>query len=150
MNAIAQVEQLTLDERVDWIQSELAKLPQLDCPQNHIFTPGLYVREIFMPAGAVFVSKIHRSKHPFVISKGAVSVWMAETGWQRLEAPHTGVTMPGARRILFIHEDCVWSTFHPTTETDLEKIESQLIEPRDVEPLALAVVEKLKLTGGVS
>ena len=31
-----------------------------------------------------------------------------------LTAWHHGITYPGTRRVLFIHEDCRWTTFHPT------------------------------------
>ena len=37
---------------------------------------------------------------------------------QRLSAPHTGITVPGTRRIFMVHEDLVLTTFHATTITD--------------------------------
>ncbi len=114
------------------IEAMIAAAPQIDFPLVHRFTPGLYAREIFMPAGAILTSKIHKTEHPYVISKGRVSVWIEGIGWERLRAPHTGITKPGTRRLLYIHEDTIWTTFHPTTETDLEVIERLLIEPHDI------------------
>lgn len=117
--------------KIDQAVTELARLPQVECPLVHRFTPGLYSREIFMPAGSLIISKLHKTEHPYVISKGRVSVWTEESGVVQLQAPFCGITKPGTRRILFIHDDCVWTTFHPTKETDLEKIEGELIEPRE-------------------
>jgi hypothetical protein len=110
----------TADELVDEIEEAIArKLVLVDLPVTHRFTPGLYIREIFMPAGVVLTSRTHKYEHPFVISKGVLSVWSAEEGSVTYRAPHTGITKPGTRRVLLIHEDTVWITFH-TNEDDLE------------------------------
>lgn len=109
-------------EKLNAADAAVAELPPVDLPLRHIFTPGLYTREIFMPKGAVVMSRVHLFEHPFVISRGVVSVWDDENGWVTLRAPHTGVTKPGTRRALYIHEDTTWTTFHVTNETDPEKI----------------------------
>lgn len=106
-------------------------LPLNEFPVVHRFTPGLYIREIFMPAGSVLTSKIHKTEHPFVISQGIVSVWTPETGAITLKAPYTGITKPGTRRVLFIHEDTIWITFHVGGEESVEAIEDRIIEKRD-------------------
>jgi hypothetical protein len=50
---------------------------------------------------------------------------------------HVGITEPGTRRALKIYEDTVWTTFHPTEETDLVKLEAELIEPHDIPALTI-------------
>lgn len=122
--------------RVDLLQHELGKLPQADLPLHHFFTPGLYSREIFMPAGSMIVSRIHKTTHPFVISMGHVAVWTEEGGMVELRAPHTGITRPGTRRILYTFEDTIWTTFHVTPETDLDKLQEELTETPDVSYIA--------------
>jgi hypothetical protein len=119
---------------VDKIHNELAQSGLvIDLPLNHIFTKdengksNLYTREIFMPAGSFAISKIHRRESPFVISKGRVSVWTEEDGVIEISAPFTGVTTPGTRRLIYAHEDTIWSAFFVTNETDLAKIEEELI-----------------------
>ena len=32
------------------------------------------------------------------------------------------MTQPGTQRILYIHEECVWITVHPTNKTDIEEV----------------------------
>jgi hypothetical protein len=105
-------------------------LPQL--PVRHHFTPGLYCREITMQKGAVLTSAIHRTEHPFVVSKGRCLVYLnRDDGWQEIRAPYFGVTKPGSRRVLVILEETVWTTFHPTELTDLLAIEDALLDPRE-------------------
>lgn len=110
-------------------------------PVVHRFTPGLYIREIFMPAGSVLTSKIHKTEHPFVISKGSVSVYSDNDGAQHITAPYTGITKPGTRRFLVIHEDTIWTTFHVTDKTCIEDIEDEIIEPH-CNPLVQAFLEE--------
>jgi len=118
---------------IDRVEEEIVKTgaPLLDFPVTHRFTPGLYIREIFMPAGSLLTSKIHNTEHPYVISKGKVSVWTGSEGVVTLEAPHTGVTKPGTRRVLFIHEDTTWVTFHvnPDDCADVEAIGARILTP---------------------
>ncbi|MGD0638386.1 MAG: hypothetical protein ABSA72_10155 [Nitrososphaerales archaeon] len=117
------------------LEKFIATLPgatRISPPLQHRFTPGLYSRTIFMPKGMVCTSKIHKTEHQFVVSKGVLRVWSKETGWVKIRAPYIGVTKPGARRALHILEDTIWTTFHPTTLTDLAEIEASLVEPHEI------------------
>lgn len=107
---------------IDAFEMKAAEMPQVELPVKHTFTPGLYTRQISMPAGTLLTSRIHLFEHPFVIAAGCVSVWDDETGWKTFRAPYLGVTLPATRRVLYIHEDTTWLTFHVTTETDPDKI----------------------------
>jgi hypothetical protein len=98
------------------------------CPLKHHFAPGLYAREIFIPAGTVIVGKIHKHAHVNTISKGRVVV-ATEFGMETLTAPHSFVSLPGTKRAVLAEEDTIWTTYHPTDETDLDKIEDHVIAP---------------------
>jgi len=122
-------------------------------PLTHRYTPGMYVREIFMPAGSIVVSRVHKCEHPYAVMQGRALVWMEETGVVEVYGGQIGITKPGARRVLFILEDCRWATFHATTETDLDKLQEQLTETPDVsyvenDPIALEAVEQLRAMAG--
>lgn len=100
----------------------------VDAPLTHRFTPGLYAREIRMPAGSCIVSRIHNTCHPFVVSKGKVSV-MTEESETMIEAPFTGITTPGTRRLLYCHTDVVWTTFHAIKDGEtVEDIEERILD----------------------
>lgn len=111
-------------------ETALGKIPDAMfgdcCPLKHTFVDGAYVREITMPKGLLLTSKIHKKCHPYFILKGEVSV-LTEEGTKRIKAPYSGITPAGTKRILYIHEDTVWTTVHITKETDLDKIESEII-----------------------
>jgi len=112
----------------------MASMEPADCPVVHRFTPGLYVREITMPAGTLITSMMHKTEHPFVISKGSVKVISENEGPVTYTAPYCGITKPGTRRVLCVLTDTVWTTFHPTSETDVEKIAGDILIPR-INPL---------------
>lgn len=91
---------------------------------THTFTPGLYSRRWEADAGTLWVTRKHLSRHQFVILKGKVSVWVdgEETIY---EAPYHGITEPGTRRILYLHSDTCWTTFHANPE---ELNEDEIVE----------------------
>ena len=98
-------------------------------PEKHTFTPGLYIRELFMPAGAFLTSKTHLTTHPYVVSQGVASVYSDEDGPTLILAPYTGITRAGTKRMLYIHEDTIWTTFHVTDLTDVKEIEKVIYAP---------------------
>lgn len=119
-------------EKIDEFEGVLIQGDQVECPLVHRFTKGLYIREVTMPAGTVVSTKIHKTEHPFIISKGKVNVMIGDE-IITLEAPYCGITQPGTRRLIYILEDTVWTTIHRNDDdcTDLEEIEIRLIEPHD-------------------
>ena len=89
---------------------------------SHTVTPGLYVRELTMPAGLLIVSRIHLREHPFYILSGEVSVYDGDSV-STFFGPYKGITLPGTKRVLYTHEDTVWVTFHVTDKTTVEELE---------------------------
>jgi hypothetical protein len=119
------------DERIDTLESVMTEnFDSVVCPLIHRFTPNMYIREIFMPKGSLITSKIHMTEHPFTISKGKVSVSIDGNGWEVFEAPYTGITKIGTRRVLYIEEDCVWTTYHVNEDncTDVAEIEDRILD----------------------
>lgn len=125
-----------IQERIDQLELQLAggiatgwlaEAPQV---LRHYFLPGIYVREIALRRGALVVSKIHATEHPFVVSKGVVRVFIEGLGWETIKAPYLGVTKPMTRRVLLVIEDCVWTTFHATNAKTPEDVEGEIIIKR--------------------
>lgn len=110
------------------LESALREYPQVDLPPVHRFSKGLYAREIFIPKGTILVGKIHRYESLNILSQGEITV-LTEHGAMRVRAPYTVVSPPGTKRVGYAHEDCVWTTVHATDETDLDKLEAELIVP---------------------
>jgi hypothetical protein len=133
------------DQIVDNLEAIMMQFPEelIDGPLVHKFTDGMYIREIFMPAGSLWTSKIHKTEHPYVVSYGKAAVSIDAQEWYEITAPYTGITKPGTRRVLYILEDCIWTTFHridgmkseyndlSSEEIDkiVEEIEDKILEP---------------------
>jgi quercetin dioxygenase-like cupin family protein len=116
---------------VQTVQEQLNQQPNVRqgddaCPLKHSYADGCYIREIFMPKGSLLTSKIHKVKHPYFILKGKVTV-VTDKGEELLEAPFSGITEPGTKRLLYIHEDTIWATVHVTEKTNLKEIEQEII-----------------------
>jgi len=121
-------ESVSFDERLDRWEAFVANLPPQECPLKHTFPEGMYVREIFMPAGSVITSRIHKFDNPFFITRGKVTVVSENEGCVTYTAPYSGITKPGTRRVLLIHEDTVWTTVHLNLDnkTDHEELLNDL------------------------
>jgi len=95
---------------------------------HHHFGTGVYGRELFIPAGQVIVSKIHRGKTLSVIAQGEITV-ISEEGANLYKAPHVFVSPPFTKRVVVSHTDVVWVTSHenPENSEDLKEIEHRII-----------------------
>jgi quercetin dioxygenase-like cupin family protein len=139
-----EIAKLSLNSTIDELEASMVdNLPLVNCPVKHHFTEGLYCREIFMPAGTLITSKIHKTQHPYFVLKGKAIVWI--DGIEHIiEAPFMGVTEPNTRRVLYILEDCVWTTCHPNQDNEtVEEIEDRIIEKHDNPYLSLEIKERL-------
>jgi hypothetical protein len=118
-------------EQILRLEREMRARPEIcvELEPNHHFAPGLYARELFIPAGTVLTGKTHRNEH-FNICIGDITVW-TEDGMKRLSGYHRLVSSPGTKRVGYTHEDTVWITFHhnPTNTHDLKQIEAEHIMP---------------------
>ena len=132
------------DDRLDELEvAMLENFEPVHCLTTHRFTDGMYIREIFMPAGSLITSKIHKTEHPYIVSYGKVAVSIDGDDWDEIIAPYTGITKPGTRRVLYILEDCIWTTFHRVDdmkseyndlnddekENIVKEIEEKILEP---------------------
>lgn len=133
--------EISLRPKVTQLVQEMAKFPQVECPVKHHFSPGLYMREIFMPAGAIVIGKVHKTEHFNILMQGACFIVHDDGSHEELRAPMTFVSQAGVQKVLVITEDMIWLTTHVTNETDIELIESQIIEPM---PLLSEIHEQLE------
>lgn len=111
------------------LEARMRELPQVEIETIHHFAPGVYAREIRIPAGVLLTGMIHRTEHLSIISKGRMTVVSANAEKIEIEAPYTLLSKPGAKRAIYAHTDSVWTCIHPTTETDLDKLEELFIAP---------------------
>lgn len=118
----------SIRSHVTQLVQELSSLPQVDCRIAHHFSPGLYMREIFMPADTIVIGKVHKTEHFNILVKGSCFIVHDDGSHDLLRAPMTFVSKAGVQKTLYIVEDMIWMTTHVTDETDVSVIESQIIE----------------------
>lgn len=124
-----------------------AMLPiQSDQPEpRHFFAPGMYLRELTIPAGMLMVGKIHKHAHFLMVLKGRAEV-ISEFGRMVVEAGHIAVSPPGVKRVVLALEEVQFVTVHTnaTDTEDLALIEAEHIEREELALIAPAAQGELK------
>lgn len=109
---------------------------KVEAPVTHHFLPGIYMREITMPAGALIIGHLHRTEHLNFICAGRARVIMngecTDVGagdWIRSKA--------GVRKVLYIRETCRWQTIHanPDELRDIAALEAAIVDHDAVEKI---------------
>ena len=109
------------------LQNKMLSGPQVHIPTVHRFSKGIYSREITIPAGVCLVGAKHLTQHFFVISQGNCVINDGDSK-KLYRAPYQGITAPGTKRAITALSETVFTTFHVTDETDIDKIECDIIE----------------------
>ena len=132
-------------EQVERLQEQMAVMPQAELVTEHQFSPGMYMRKLYRPAGTLIVGKVHKEPHFFLCAKGEIIAW-TENGMKRLQAGDVVESKAGTKRVTLAVTDAIGITIHRTDKTDLDEIEAELIEP-DTTALFDAKNDIKKLTG---
>lgn len=133
---------------LDGIESMMLTAEQVDCPTQHHFGPGIYIRESFMPAGTYVMGHAHKCEHMNVMLKGKMAV-IVNGEAKVIEGPCIFIGQPG-RKFAYIIEDTLFQNIYATTETDIEKLEDMFVEKSEdwkdlmgIQQIDLAVHEYL-------
>jgi hypothetical protein len=111
---------------LDGIESMMLNHEQVDCPTQHHFGPGIYIRESFMPAGTYVMGHAHKCEHTNIMLKGKMAV-IVNGEAKVIEGPCIFIGQPG-RKFAYIIEDTIFQNIYATTETDIEKLEDMFVE----------------------
>jgi hypothetical protein len=95
-------------------------------PIRNIFSNGIYVREIRIPANMFVMGRIHRHEHPNILVQGSVIV-LTEDGVERLDAPKHMLSPAGTKRFLYTLTDTIWTTIHRCDATTQEEAEEECV-----------------------
>lgn len=117
-------------DRIEGLEKLLLNEPQIDLPLHHAFAPNVYLRQITMPKGTVVIGHQHKTEHFNIVMSGRATVYM-EGQMHEIVAPCIFKSSAGVRKVLLIHETMVWATIHPTSETNLDKLDDELIIKSD-------------------
>ncbi len=114
------------DDRIFDLENVLLQMPQVELELEHFFAPGVYARQITVPAGVVLTGYIHKTEHLCIVSKGAIEI-RAEGETKLVTAPATFISKAGVKRAGYAIEDTVWTTIHATDCTDVPTLERELV-----------------------
>jgi len=97
-------------ERMERLESAIINstetLTEDDFEYHHHFAHGVYVRELYAPAGVVLSGAVHKNSSVNMLTKGSVKV-ITDTGTYTMHSPATFVTDPGVKKGFLVLEDCV-------------------------------------------
>lgn len=112
------------------LEGRMLEQPQAPCPVIHHFAPGVYVRELFMPAGVFAMGHEQRLEHLNIVLKGRVEIVQDDGSTREIAAPAMFVGKPG-RKIGRVLEDIVWLNVWSIGERDVERLEELLFVRSD-------------------
>lgn len=118
-----------ISARIEHLEAALLPIQEahgVECALTHEFAPHVYCRTITMPQGTFVIGHQHRTRHFNIVHRGHALVYM-DGAVHEIIAPCRFISEPGVRKVLYILEECEWSTMHPTDTTDLAELEEELI-----------------------
>ena len=85
-------------QRMEELESAMLERPQVECPITHHFLSGVYVREMFVPAGSLILGHEHKAHHGCLLLKGTIRQ-LSEDGEpvKELHAPLIFLAPPGRK-----------------------------------------------------
>ena len=116
-------------EAVELLESHMLGLPQVECPVVHHFGPGIYIREVTLPAGILAIGHAQRYDHLNIMLKGAVVMSDEQGQLKTLRAPLIFVGKPG-RKLGYILEETVWQNVYPNLDEtrDVDQLETKWLD----------------------
>lgn len=132
-------EALHLENVEAWL---LSRKDQAPYELKHSFAPGIYLREIFMPApkgvqveegqiaGTMLIGHEHNFEHFNMVLSGRALVSINGIV-EEIVGPCYFKSGAGVRKVLWVIEDMRWVTIHPNEDNcqDIPTLEARLIKP---------------------
>lgn len=117
----------SIEFAIEKVERAMLELEQMPCPVIHRFAPGVYIREVTLPAGAFCIGAHQKQEHLNIMLKGKVLIRNKSGGVTQLTAPMVFVGEPG-KKVGYVLEEVVWQNVYATTETDIEKLEAMFVD----------------------
>lgn len=113
--------------QVEFLESHMLQLPQVECPVVHHFGPGTYIREVTLPAGIMAIGHAQRFEQLNIMLTGKVAILDDRGQVKLLEAPLIFTGPPG-RKVGYVIETCTWLNVYATDERDIDKLEDMFLD----------------------
>ena len=123
---MSDVATLPTQEAIETLQRMISTVPQAVLTTDHHFCDGMYMRTLFRPADTLIVGKVHKKEHFYVVCFGDVTV-TSDGFRERIQGFKVLICKPGTKRAVYAHADSLCLTVHRTEETELERVEADLV-----------------------
>lgn len=105
---------------------ELIPLEDAGVSVEHHFAPGVYAKQVIIPAGRTLVQHRHTFDHMSILSEGRARVTIGNR-MREYWAPAVIHIAAGRAHSVESITDCTWFCIHHTDETDPDKIDHDVI-----------------------
>lgn len=136
--------ELTYLEKLECLEDAMLQENQVECPVVHHFGPGIYVREVHLPAGTLAVGHAQRFEQLNVVLTGAVAM-LGDAGELNIVKAPAIFTGPPGRKFGYVLADTVWQNIYATEETDIEKLEASFLDKSATWQRHHAEIERLRV-----
>lgn len=118
---------------VERLEAYLLQGPEIEIATEHKFAPGVYIREITIPAGVLCTGSACKQDHLSVMVRGKMRT-LIDGSMVDIEGYHQWIAPSGVKRVGIALEETVWFTVHPNHDDcrDLDIIEARLYEQADM------------------
>ena len=97
-------------------------------PLKHSFADQIYVRQMNMKKDTLVVGAIHNHLHVWFLLTGSLTI-VTETSNEDFIAPCYVISKPGAKRVIYAHEDSIFVNIHknPDNIQDIDQLEAIIV-----------------------
>ena len=105
---------------------------EADMPVSHRFTPGWYIREMFIPQGTYFIGRAHKLGHRVTLDSGRIRL-ISEHQQSFVEPPFEVMTVPGFQIVFEALTDVYGSIYYPNpmNSRNIDELEDSIFYPAD-------------------
>lgn len=97
-------------------------------PLKHSFADQIYIRQMNMKKDTLVVGAIHNHLHVWFLLTGSLTI-VTETSSEDFIAPCYVISKPGAKRVIYAHEDSIFVNIHknPDNIKDIDQLEAIIV-----------------------
>ena len=93
---------------------------------DNVIAGGVLARTVLMPKGDIVIGEKHKEETINILIRGELKVWV-NGEVIHIKAPYMVKSKANTRKVFYVLEEAVWTTFHNVTSTNLDEIEDEVI-----------------------
>lgn len=115
--------------RVQALEQEAAKLPQVEIETQHLLHAGMYARTVMIPAGVMITGALIKRATTLIVA-GCTTVYVGGKTID-LNGYHVLPGGAGRKQVFLAHADTWLTMIFPTTATTVEDAEAEFTDETD-------------------